>query len=250
MKREIVFKALALSILSLFFLTSCGLPPPGTPLTPEERERAKNQCIAQYTIGGTVLGGISGALLGGGKGRGGQGAIIGASAGGALAYLIAYGKCFAYFYDTSTFPAAGYQDTMRNENYKPADGNIVRIKDFNAIGEARQGQKLKFEGSYYVMAPQEMQDVTIKETRTAYFYDTSKKEWKELGSVEKENTIELGTRKIDDGIDITEKTPEGKYRIDLKISALGKEDVASAEYVVKKATAFEKFLNFVMAVFE
>lgn len=241
MRKNLIFKMLIVITVSIFFLVSCGLPPPGTPLTPEEREEAKNKCIAQYTIGGAVLGGIAGALIGGGK-KAGTGAVIGALAGGALAYLIAYGKCVAYFSDLNTFPVAGYQDTIKKEGYRAELGEVVKIKSFSSTPkEVKPGDKLKLNGSYYVMAPKEMKEVKVKETRTLYYFDSSKEEWVELGPVENEITSDLGTRNAEGTIDIPKDLPEGKYRVDFKVAALGREDVASTEYVVKKSTAMNRF---------
>jgi hypothetical protein len=239
MQSRLLFKTLTILIISVFFLVSCGLPPPGTPLTPEQREEAKKKCILQYVGAGLVLGGITGALIGGGK-RGGVGAAIGAVAGGALGYLVAYGKCIVYFSDLNTFPVAGYQDTARNEGYRPDQGNVVKIKSWSTTpSEVAPGSKLKLNGSYYVMAPKELKEVKVKEMRTLYFYDTTKMEWVELGPAENEVTAALGTRKADGMIDIPKDLPEGKYRIDLKVAALGKEDVASTQYIVKKSVALD-----------
>lgn len=250
MRKNKFIKITAIIILSVFILTSCGLPPPGTSLTPEEREEAKNKCIAQYVGVGAIVGGIAGALIGGGK-RAGVGAAIGAVAGGVLAYLIAYGKCVAYFSDLNTFPVAGYQDTLRNEGYKPDQGDVVKIKNFSSTPkEVKLGDKVQLNGSYYIMAPKDIKEVKVKETRTLYYFDSSKKEWVELGPAENEVTASLGTRKADGAIDIPKDLPEGRYRIDFKVAALGKEDVASTEYVVKKTTAMEQFFKTVVVKFD
>jgi len=165
--------------------------------------------------------------------------------GGALAYLIAYGKCFAYFSDLNTFPVAGYQKTAKNEGYTPEQGDVVKIKKLTTTSkELSPGDKVQLDGSYYVMAPKELKEVKVKETRTIYYFNSSKNEWRELGSAEKEVTVELGTRKADGNVNVTKETPEGRYRVDFKVAALGKEDVASTEYVVKKTTAMERFFKF------
>lgn len=248
MKQGNLLKITVLAVVSLFFLTSCALPPPGTPLTAEEREAAKSRCIAQHVAVGAVGGAIVGALIGGKKA--GVGAIAGAVAGGSLAYLLAWGKCAAYFSDLNTFPVAGYQDTLKNERYSPTQGNVVKIKSFSSTpNEVKLGDKIQLNGSYYVMAPEDIREVKVKETRTLYYFDSSKKEWVELGPAENEVTASLGTRKADGMIDIPKDLPEGRYRVDFKVAALGKEDMASTEYVVKKTTAMEMFFKTIIAKF-
>lgn len=243
MKKNSILKTLIVVSVSIFFLVSCGLPPPGTPLTHEERERAKNSCIAQHIAGGAILGGITGALLGG-SGKAGKGAIIGALSGAALGYLIAYGRCIAYFSDLNTFPVAGYQDTLKKEGYRAELGEVVKIKSFSSSPrEVNPGNKLKLDGSYFVMAPKEVKEVKVKETRTLYYFDSSKKEWVELGSAENEITSDLGTRKAEGTIEIPKELPAGRYRIDFRVEALGKNDVASTEYVVRPSTVGGGFFS-------
>lgn len=236
-----LIKVTAIVIVSIFTLTSCGLPPPGTPLTPEEREKAKNQCIAQYVIGGAVVGGITGALLGGLTGRrAGVGAVLGAIAGGVLAYMYAWGKCMAYFSDLNTFPVADYRTTMKNEGYDPSQGNVVRVKNVAILpGEPKSGDKAKVDGSYYIMAPREMKEVEVIETRRLYFFNPEKNEWEYIDGSEtsKKVVAELGTRKADGNLDIHEKIADIKLRYEITVEALGKKDAASTDFMVKKATA-------------
>lgn len=235
-----LIKVTAMFIISIFTLTSCGLPPPGTPLTPEEREKAKNQCIAQYVIGGAVLGGITGALLGGGGKRSGVGAALGAIAGGVLSYMYAWGKCIAHFSDLNTFPVADYRTTMKKEGYDPSQGEIVRVKNVAILpGEPKPGDKAKVDGSYYIMAPKEIKEVEVIETRRLYFFNPEKNNWEYIDGSEtsKKVVAELGTRKADGNLDIHEKIADIKLRYEITVEALGKKDAAHTDFMVKKATA-------------
>lgn len=239
MKNKNFLKITALIILAVFFLTSCGLPPPGTPLTPEEREEAKNKCIAQHVAVGAIGGAVFGALIGGRKAT--VGAIAGAVAGGALAYLLAWGKCTSYFSDLNTFPVAGYRETLTNERYNPKQGDVVRIKDFSVSpGEVKTGDKVNLNGSYYLMAPKEKKDIKVVEKRALYWYNPEKKEWQLLGEEPREITAELGTRKANGSWDIYKEVEEGKYKVEMTVEAMGKKDVAASEFYVKKATAMER----------
>lgn len=151
-----MFKGIAFLIIIIFFQTSCGLPPPGTALTPEERESAKKKCIAQHVIVGAA------------------------------------GSAFL-----NTFPVAGYQETAKIEGYNPNEGNVVKIKSFSSSPkEVRAGGKVQLNGSYYVMAPEDIKDAKVKETRIYYYYDTTKKEWVELGPVENEVTPLLALERL------------------------------------------------------
>lgn len=236
-----LIKVTAIVIVSIFTLTSCGLPPPGTPLTPEEREKAKNQCIAQHVIGGAVVGGITGALLGGLTGRrAGVGAVLGAIAGGVLAYMYAWGKCTAYFSDLNTFPVADYRTTLKNEGYDPSQGEVVRIKNFSVTpDETKPGSKVKIGGSYYIMAPREMKEVEVIETRKLYFFNPENNKWEYLDGSETSKKViaELGTRSADGNFDIYEKIEGVKLRLEFVVQALDKKDSSHADFMVKKATA-------------
>jgi len=92
-------------------------------------------------------------------------------------------------------------------------------------------------GAYYVMAPEGTQEVKVTETRTLHYFDPSGSNWKELGSVDNEITSALGTRRAEGNFDIPSDVPEGKYKVTLKVSAQGKEDLASQELTVRKGLA-------------
>lgn len=225
-------------LICVFFLTSCGpLPPPGTALTPQEREEAQKSCIAKYTTLGAIGGAAVGLLLGGHKTKL-EGALLGAAAGGALAFAIAYGKCLAVFSDLNSYPVAGYQETAQRIGYTSGQGYVTKIESFSIdpTGVA-PGGKVKLIGSYYVMAPEGNMEAKVTETRTVSFYDASEKQWKELGSIPQEVTSALGSRKAEGSFDMPKDVPEGLYRITLTVEANGKKDQVTRDLVVQSGLA-------------
>jgi len=225
-------------VLMAFILSSCApLPPSGTALTDEERASARKTCIARYTAAGAVGGALIGGLLGG-KGAKWEMAAIGAAAGGALAFAIAWGHCLSVYSDLKSFPVAGARETAQKIGYTPAQGNVTKIENFslNPDGVAPGGRVL-MSGGYYVMAPEGTQEVKVTETRTLHYFDPSENKWKELGSVDNEITSALGTRRAEGNFDIPSDVPEGKYKVTLRVAAQGKEDTASEELTVKKGLA-------------
>jgi len=225
-------------VLMAFILSSCApLPPPGTALTDEERASARKTCIARYTAAGAVGGALIGGLLGS-KGAKWEMAAIGAAAGGTLAFAIAWGHCLSVYSDLRSYPVAGARETAQNIGYTPAQGNVTKIENFslNPDGVA-PGGRVQMSGAYYVMAPEGTQEVKVTETRTLHYFDPSGSNWKELGSVDNEITSALGTRRAEGNFDIPSDVPEGKYKVTLKVSAQGKEDLASQELTVRKGLA-------------
>lgn len=236
--KNTITRVLTSVIIVVFLLTSCGpLPPPGTALTPQERAEAQSSCIARYTAMGAFGGAAVGLLLGGKKTKG-EGALIGAAAGGALAFAIAYGKCLAMFSDLNSYPLAGAQETARRVGYNPSQGYITKIENFSIdpAGVA-PGGRLQLNGSYYIMAPEGTMDAKVTETRTVSYFDPAEKQWKELGSVPQEITSALGTRRAEGSFDMPKDVPEGNYKITLTIEANGKRDQMSSDLMVKKGLA-------------
>ena len=216
-------------------IVSCGLPPAGTALTPEERARAQKSCILQYTAGGAVIGGLAGALIGGRHSRG-TGAAVGAAAGGAIAFAIAWGKCMEYYSDLKSFPVAGASETAQRIGYDASQGNVTKIESFDVTpSQTTPGKGVKTTGSYYVMAPAGVKEVKVTETRTVSYLDGN--EWKELGSIPQEVVAELGTRRADGSFDLPADMAEGRYRISMKVAANGVEDQKTKELLVKKDAA-------------
>lgn len=234
--KKSVMRLFTLLLLIVFFVSSCGpLPPPGTALTPEEREEAQKSCIARYTAMGAVGGALVGALIGGKKW---EGALIGAAAGGSLAFALAYGKCLAMFSDLNSYPVAGALDTARRVGYNPSQGYVTKIENFSIdpTGVA-PGGKVHLNGSYYIMAPEGTMETKVTETRTVSYYDPSEKQWKELGSVPQEVTSAIGTRRAEGSFDMPKDVPEGNYRITFTVDANGKRDQVSSELTVRKGLA-------------
>ncbi len=228
-------KVIVTVVLLMFAFTSCApLPQKGTALTPEERESAKKSCIAQYTAIGALGGAVLGGLLGGKKTKT-ESAAIGAAAGGALAFALAYGHCFALFSDLASYPVAGYSETFQRIHYNPNQGSMVKIENFVLQPIAvSPGERIQLNSSYYVMSPENSNDIKVTETRTVYFYKKESNVWEELGSVPDEITAAQGTRKADGNIEIPANAPEGNYRIAFKVSALNKEDIVKQDITVKK----------------
>ncbi len=228
-------KLIAVVVLFAFLTVSCGLPPAGTALTPEERANAQKACIAQYTAGGAVLGGLLGAAIAG-RHSWGTGAAVGAAAVGALAFLIAWGKCMEYYSDLRSFPVAGAAETAQRVGYNDSHGYVTKIENFNVTpNQLAPGKAVQMDGSYYVMAPKGSKEVKVTETRSVSYLDG--KEWKDLGSIPQDVTSELGTRSAKGSFDLPTDVPEGRYRVTMRVAANGKEDAATREMLVKKGVA-------------
>jgi len=236
------FRRLIPFLLVVFLFSACApLPPPGTPLTPEERASAQRRCIATYTAVGAIGGALGGAFIGAVSGKG-KGALIGAAAGaavgGTLAFAIAWGRCLAAYSDLTSYPVAGGAETAKRTGYDTSQGEVIKIENYvlNPPGVS-PGGKVQMNGSYYVMAPEGEREVKVTETRALAFLDPEKNEWKDLGSVDQEVTSAIGTRRAEGNFDIPADAPEGRYRITLKVSAFGKTDQLAQNLTVEKGLA-------------
>ncbi len=223
----------ALALAAALTLNACAtLPEPGTALTAEQREKAKRDCMIQYA----VIGGIGGAILGNLMGGDRKGTLIGAVAGAALSTALAWGKCLAHYSDLNSFPVADAQQTAVQVGWTPARGTEVKIREYGlSPSTLKPGSAVKMSGQYYVMAPGGAQDVKVTETRTVSYFDPSENKWKDLGAVDQNLTAALGTRRAEGNFDLPNDVPEGRYRVTLKVSALGQSDSATQEIVVKKS---------------
>jgi hypothetical protein len=235
MKKAVILGMSALLLPSLL-LTGCArLPKAGTALTDKERKEAQSNCIGQYTALGIVGGSLLGILVSNKEDRM-KGAILGGTAGGALAYSIAWGKCLKYFANTNSFPVADARATALAVGYTPQRGNEVRVQSFTVTpAMLAPGGNLNLAGSYYVMAPGDQKDVKVVETRTVHFYNADDKAWKELGSDETTVTAALGTRRSEGQTGMPREVAEGRYRVTFKVSALDRQDQASQEITIKKS---------------
>jgi hypothetical protein len=228
-----IYKTAAIAVLFALLLSSCAgmLPDPNSITTEEERIAARNKCIAMYTAGGAIGGALLGALIKGDV----KGAAVGAAAGGAIGFAYAWGKCLSLYSTLKSQPVASYTDTARQVNYKPSQGQVVKIQDFSLRPpQVAPGGAISMGGSYYVLAPEGAKEMKVTETRIVKYYDPSKRQWVELGSIDQEITAAPGSRKADGNFDIPKDVPEGQYKVALKISAGGKEDMVERDLTVKK----------------
>jgi hypothetical protein len=230
----------------IFMLSSCAsmLPAPDQITSEEDLIAARNKCFAMYTVGAAGLGAIAGGLIGGNW----KGAGVGAAVGGAIGFAYAWGKCLSLYSTLKSQPAAGYDETARRTKYNPSQGDVVKIERFNINPTSvPQGSAANLNGSYYVMAPEGAKEMKVVETRTVKYFDPKKNEFVDLGSVDQEITAAPGSRKADGKFDVPKDVPEGRYKIALKVSAAGKEDVVEREMYVQKAKASNTAENIELA---
>jgi len=229
------------AVLSIFvfLLSSCAsmLPNPDEITSEEELISARNKCFAMYTVGGALGGALIGGLISGDW----KGAGVGAAAGGAVGFAYAWGKCLSLYSTLKSRPVAGYAETVKQTNYNASQGSVVKVKDFNINpNNVLQGGSAGLSGSYYVMVPEGTKELKVTETRTVKYFDPSKNQFVDLGSVDQEITAAPGSRKADGKFDIPKDVPEGRYKIAFKISAEGKEDTVEKEMFVQKAKALNE----------
>lgn len=225
---RVVTAAVAVALIS-----SCAnMPPPGTALTADQRQQAQRDCMLQATAMGAIGGAALGAIIGGNT----RGTLTGAAVGGVLTAAIAWGQCLSYYSDLRSFPLADAQATSAQTGWVPARGNEVRVQRFSAAPvQVRTGSSVSLDGAYYVMAPGDVRDVKVVETRTVSYFDPSQNAWKDLGSIDQTVTTSLGTRRAEGTFELPPDVPAGRYRIALKVDALGKSDTAAQEIMVSKA---------------
>ena len=235
MKTRTARRLTALLCPALVMSGCASLPEVGTALTDQQRADAQKQCVAQYTAMGAIGGSLIGMLISSKSDRT-QGALLGAVAGGALAFNIAWGKCLKYYSDVNSFPVADARQTAAAIGYTASRGNVVRIQSFLVTpAELAPGGSLRLTGAYYVMAPEGQHDIKVIEKRTVHFYNEAEKSWTELGSEETPVTSALGTRRAEGQTQMPKEMAEGRYRITFEVRALDRQDVASQEIVVRKS---------------
>jgi hypothetical protein len=233
--KDPTLRRLAALLAPTLTLAACApLPKAGTALTEQERADAQKNCVAQYTalgvVGGTLLG-----LLTSSKDDRVKGAAIGAAAGGALAWSIAWGKCLKYYSDVRSFPVADARQTATSTGWVASRGNEVRIQSFEVNPSTlAPGGRLGLTGSYYVMGADGQKDIKVVETRTVHYFNPETKAWQELGHEDTPITAALGTRRSEGHTGMPREVAEGRYRVTFKVAALGREDQAAREVVIKK----------------
>jgi hypothetical protein len=242
MKLASIKKFVSLFLVFVLFSSCATLPPPGTAMTEDQRREAKNRCIAQYTVssalGGAILGAAIGALTGGGRGAA-KGAIIGGVTGGVIGFAAAWNHCISLFSNLETYPVADYKQTALDMNYQPSQGDLVQIKDL-AISPPTitPGGTVSLTGKYIVMnADPNAKDIKVVIERGVGGFDEKTKTFKEPSRFEPtEKTIDATNRtnKLDGQFDLPDKVPAGKYKIIVRITALGKTVTEGAEVEVVK----------------
>ncbi|MEO5360851.1 MAG: hypothetical protein H7843_10465 [Nitrospirota bacterium] len=223
-----IWSILSIVAFSGFVLTSCVTTPKrGTALTDEERENAKSSCIAQYTVLGALTGAASGMAA---KGKvDANAAVTGAVVGGISSFTLAWGKCIEQFSDVRVYPVASYQETKKAINYKPAQGKVMKINNFEAGPERLVlGNKLKIDCKYYIMQPEEEKETEVTTNIMVDFYNSETKKWVNVPlNINIVKTVDFGTNKLENIIDIPTGVQTGNYKITVAITALGKTDQKS-----------------------
>lgn len=230
-----VCKLTAGALIIVFLLSSCAglLPDPNSITTEEDRVSARNKCFVMYTGGAAVGGALVGFLIGDWKG-----AAVGAAAGGAIGFAYAWGKCLGLYSTLKSQAVGTYSEAAARANYKPSQGQVVKIQDFSVTPSVvPAGGAVKLGGSYYVLTPDKTTEMKVTETRIVKYYDPEKKQWVELGQVEQQITAAPGNRKADGNFDIPKDVPEGKYKIVFKVSTGGQEDMIEKDLNVQKGRA-------------
>ncbi|MBF0457639.1 MAG: hypothetical protein HQK99_07070 [Nitrospirae bacterium] len=228
----------AVAILISYALTACAVVPPrGTPLTHDQRQEAQASCIAQYTVGGAIIGGLGTLALDNlayGRSSGGR-VAAGAIIGGSIGFALAWGHCLYLFADIRSYPVAGAAETVTQTGYTASYGSYVKFgsMDINPVSVA-PGGKVHINAVYYILDTDMNKQVAVTEASTLYYYDYSKSNWVDLGTASEHKTVELGTRKGDITFDIPKDAPEGSYKIMLKVTAMGKEDSITKDLAVRR----------------
>ncbi|MBF0342632.1 MAG: hypothetical protein HQL06_00225 [Nitrospirae bacterium] len=225
------YNIVALLIITAFFVTSCTtmLPKPSPNMTDDERNAAKDQCIAMNTVGGAVLGGVVGGLLGGR-----DGAVKGAIAGGTTAFALAWGKCIAYYFNVANTQVADYKETAKSINYEPKKGTLVKLETLKASPSTlAPGKQITLIGKYYVLDPETTKDLSVTESFYIVYYDKEGNANKLNEPINQKRTIDPGTRKIEGPIDLPKELPEGRYKIIYEVSYKNQTDRREVEVSVK-----------------
>src|SRR2546426_6122073 len=171
--------------------------------------------------GGAALGAATGAAIG--ARRGTREALVGALIGGAIGALAGATACFAISYKSE--PVKSYEETQKEVNYQPTQGTVVQITEFRlSPAVAAPGSKVGFQASYYVMAPEPDQDLSLVETRivTAVYPATGQR--KELGRHNSQVTVKPGARRGDGEFEVKSGVAEGRYEVEFQVEAVGQRD--------------------------
>jgi hypothetical protein len=204
-------KIITIFALVLMSLTSCAainekldkaLP---KNMAPEKKAAAKCAIIA-----GTV-GGAAG-TIGGAFAAGGDGAAIGGVAGTALGAGLGGWFCYDKASDKNkeTF---NYVDTQKRIGYTTKQGNKLAIESVKLDStELEQGDELEIEAAYYVMTPNQKNEVDVSEEWSLDSHRSTPVKIK----------MTQGTRETSIVIPLPKDAQKGKHTLSLTIKYLAK----------------------------
>lgn len=223
-------------VVSMLLLTACASMQSGEPIGGCGTWSSPSTCIAAHSAGGAVLGALTGILTAKlTKADTGKGALIGAGAGGLMAFAWAWGKCFACFTKVRSQQVGGYDETKASTGYSPNQGTALKIGNATLSPSAvAPGNKIAFRGDYYVMFPNEKKEMSITETAILKAYDAKERKWVEVGRSPETVIVAPGSRKADSEIPIPDIAEEGKFLMVFTITADGKSVSAEMPFTVTK----------------
>ena len=217
---------LALSVLLLTMdFAGCASMPAGGGSSSDRPDQAMLIC--------GQTGARTGSAIGEAVSRDWRGTLIGGVSGA----VIAGTACFAMA-EYQSRQVKGYAETRQAVNYQPAQGGVVAVTQYAMTpAAASPGTQVAFKATYYVMTPNPDEDVPITETRIVNLYDREAGGYKELGRVASQVTVKPGTRQADGKWDIRSGVAEGQYQVVFQVARSGQRDSKELALVVTKDPA-------------
>jgi len=239
--KRCIFQPFILLLLVSFALSSCApLPPPGTPMSPDDRKAAQAGCIAAHTAGGALLGALAGAAIGGILGSWsavGTAAAIGAAAGGVAGFAYAWGHCLSLYTEVESVQISDYSETAEKVKYQPDQGAVVKIEKSNLNpSPVAPGEAVNFGAQYYVLAPEGAKEIKVTECGT--FFIKTPCGNKLLGSESREITTEPGGRTTNHTFEIPDKMEPGQYVFVFEVSYQDQKAKSEDELVIQMKQAY------------
>lgn len=244
MIRKVLIKMIVILTVLVFTTSSWGFSSESVSLTPEEKEKARGECIAKHVLGGAVTGGLAGALKGGLTGKkAGRDIVAGAIVGGFLGFLYAWNKCLQYFMDVKTVSEADYKTAAQKHNFDPSQGDKLIIDEFKIepdIVMVGLHREITPKARITILPSKEIKEIPVKLFHDIQIYDYEKKEWsKEQNPFVVDEVWEPGIRVFKGPINLPNITGQGeaKMRYTLTVEALEQKRTSQAEFLIKKATS-------------